>query len=308
MLLPYEVLLMSSSQRKIIWEPENGSVFLDGTDGKDRVILTRRGFMAAFFDEIELVGGKDTLTMVFRAMLTKLGAPAALLDRPTTDDVNEFHDGLILPYVPVDGNAPAAFTPMAGKRELVAYGDTVFVVQTVRLLQKLKEAMVDILTERGAVAILRRVAKRGGFAVAEKALTDYQWKELDGALASMDAVLGSVFPLYGWGLSRTIVGRAKDNRRVFFLKCWNIYEAEGITSQRPLCIIHQSYLEGIGECLSQTYEKLPVESREVKCRANGDGYCGFFIVQKQKDEKGIDWKQLEGDAERLDAALPTSIG
>ncbi len=299
---------MSSSERKIVWEPENGSVFLDGTDGKNRVILTRKGFMEAFFDEIELVGGRDTLTMVFRGTLTRLGAPAELLDRPTIDDVTQFHDNLILPYVPVDGNAPAAFTPVAGQRELVAYGNTTFTVQTVRLLQEFKEAMIDILTERGAVAILHRVAKRGGFAVAEKALADYEWKELDGALTSMDAVLGSVFPLYGWGLSRTIVGRGKDNRRMFFLKCWNIYETEGITSERPLCTVHQSYLEGIGECLSQTYEKLPVESREVKCRAKGDGYCGFFIVQKQEGEKGIDWKQLEGDAERLDASLPASIG
>ncbi len=297
---------MSSSQRKIVWEPEIGAVYLDGTDGKDRVILTRKGFMEAFFDEIELVGGKDTVTMVFRSMLTKLGAPARLLDHPTLEDVTRFHDGLILPYLLVDGNLPAMFSPVAGNRELTAYGDTVFTFQTVRLLQRFKEAMSEILTDRGAVAILHRVAKRGGFAVAQKALADYDWKELDGAMGSMDAVLGAVFPLYGWGLSRTVVDKVKNNRRLFFLKCWNIYEMEGITSERPLCIVHQSYLEGIGECLSQRYEQKAVESREVKCRAKGDGYCGFFIVQKQKDEKGIDWKELEEDAKRLDAALPVS--
>ncbi len=295
---------MSSSVTKIVWEPAVGAIYLDGSRGKDRVILTRKGFMEAFFDEIELTGGKETLTMVFRAMLTKLGAPASLLDHLTLDDVTRFHDGLILPYLLADGNMPAAFTPVAGSRELTAYGDTVFAFQTVRLLQKFKEAMSDILTERGAAAILHRVAKRGGVAVAEKALGDYDWKELDKALGSMDAVLGSVFPLYGWGLSRTTVGRGKDNRRMFFLKCWNIYEMEGVKSDKPLCIVHQSYLEGIGECLSQRYEGKPVESREVKCRAKGDGYCGFFIVQKQEDEKGIDFKSLEDDWKGLDAALP----
>jgi len=258
---------MSSSVTKIVWEPAVGAINLDGSRGKDRIILTRKGFMEAFFDEIELVGGKDTLTMVFRAMLTKLGAPAPLPDHPALDDVTRFHDGLILPYLLSDGNMPTAFTPVAGSRELIAYGDTVFTFQTVRLLQKFEEAMSDILTERGAAAILHRVAKRGGIAVAEKALGDYDWKELDKALGSMDAVLASVFPLYGWGLSRTTVGRGKDNRRMFYLKCWNIYEMEGIRSERPLCIVHQSYLEGIGECLSQRYEGKPVESREVNCRA-----------------------------------------
>jgi hypothetical protein len=296
---------MSSSVNEIVWDPSVGAIYLDGNQSKDRVILTRKGFMEAFFDEIELVGGKDTLTMVFRSMLIKLGAPAALLDHPTIQDVTRFHDETILPCSFTNGNLPANFTPVADSREITAYGDTVFTVQTVRLLQKFKEAMNEILTDRGAVAILHRVAKRGGFSVAQKTLADYSWKELDPALGSMDAVLGSVFPLYGWGLSRTVTGRGKNNRRVFFLKCWNIYEMEGMKSDKPLCIVHQSYLEGIGECLSQTFEHQAVESREVKCRARGDGYCAFFIVQKQKDEKGIDWKELEEDAVRLDAMIAT---
>jgi predicted hydrocarbon binding protein len=295
---------MSSSEKKIVWEPTGGAIYLDGDRGKDRVILTRKGFMEAFFDEIELVGGKDTLTMVFRSMLTRLGAPPRLLDHPTLDEVTHFHDGAILPCRFVDGNIPEAFTPVAGSREITAYGNTAFTFQTVRLLQQFKEAMSEILTDRGAAAILHRVAKRGGFAVAQKALADYSWTELDRAMDSMDVVLGSVFPLYGWGLSRTVTGRGANNRRIFFLKCWNIYETEGITSEKPLCIVHQSYLEGIGECLSQTYEHKAVESREVKCRAKGDAYCAFFIVQKQENEKGIEWNELEADAARLDASVP----
>lgn len=296
---------MSPSVKEITWEPAGGAIYLDGDGSRDRVILTRKGFMEAFFDEIELVGGKDTLTMVFRSTLTKLGAPTVLLDHPTLPDVTRFHDEAILPCGYGKGSVPQGFTPVDGSRELIAYGNTTFTVQTVRLLQKFKEAMGEILTERGAVAILHRVAKRGGFAVAQKALADYSWKELDPALGSMDAVLGSVFPLYGWGLSRTITGRGKNGRRMFFLKCWNIYEMDGIASAAPQCIVHQSYLEGIGECLSQTFEHKAVESREIKCRAKGDGYCAFFIVQKENDEKGIDWKELEEDAARLDAALPS---
>jgi predicted hydrocarbon binding protein len=297
---------MSPSPKKLTWEPEGGAVYLDPTGTKDRVILTRKGFMEAFFDEIELVGGKDALTMVFRSTLGKLGAPAGLLDRPTLADVTRFHDGIIIPYLPEEGNIPPAFSPIADSRELSAYGNTVFTIQTVRFLQRLKEAMAEILTERGAVAILHRVAKRGGFAVADKALTDYSWKELDSALESMDAVLSAVFPLYGWGLSRTVTGRGKNGRRVFFLKCWNIYEMNGMRSEKPLCTIHQSYLEGIGECLSQTFEHKAVESREVKCRGKGDDCCAFFIVQKENDEKGVDWEELEDDWRRLDAALTRS--
>lgn len=237
-------------------------------------------------------------------MLAKLGAPAPLLDHPTLADVTRFHDGLILPYLLTDGNTPAIFAPVADARELTAYGDTVFTFQAVRLLQRFKEAMREILTDRGAAAILHRVAKRGGLAVAQKALADYSWKDYDGAMDSMDKVLSYVFPLYGWGISRTVTGRGKSNRRMFFLKCWNIYEMDGIRSEKPLCIIHQSYLEGIGECLSQTFEHKALESREVKCGAMGDEYCAFFIVQKENDEKGIEWKELEDDWRKLDAALP----
>ncbi len=294
---------MSPSPRKITWEPGGGAIYLDEAGSTRRVILTRKGFMEAFFDEIELVGGKDTLTMVFRAMLTKLNAPGPLLVHPTVDDVTRFHDGLILPYLLVEGNTPAVFTSVADTRELTAYGNTVFTFQTVGLLQRFKEAMTEILTDRGTVAILHRVAKRGGFAVANKALADYSWKELDPAMDSMDQVLSHVFPLYGWGTSRTTTGRGKNGRRLFFLKCCNMYETEGISSDKPLCTVHQSYLEGIGECLSQTFEHKAVESREVKCRAMGDDCCAFFIVQKENDEKGIEWKELEDDWRRLDAAV-----
>ena len=49
---------MSSSAREIAWEPAGGAIYLDGGRGRDRIILTRKGFMEAFFDEIELVEGK----------------------------------------------------------------------------------------------------------------------------------------------------------------------------------------------------------------------------------------------------------
>jgi predicted hydrocarbon binding protein len=291
---------MSEKEKKILWELDTGAIYLVVDPGRQRLILTRKGFMEAFFDEIELVEGKDALTMTFRLLLTKLGAPPDAAARPTFSDIVRFHDGIILPCALTEGNMPDVFTPLSGTRELSAYGDTVFTFQTVSLLQRFKDTMVETLTERAASAILRRVAKRGGYAVAKKALADYGWGELDGAMESMDGVLSSVFPLYGWGKSRTITGRTKEGRRIFFLKCWNIYEAEGVTSEAPSCIVHQSYLEGIGECLSQTYEQKATESREVTCRAKGDDYCAFFIVQKEPDEKAVDWKELEADWKELD--------
>ena len=244
---------MSSSVTKIVWEPAVGAINLDGSRGKDRIILTRKGFMEAFFDEIELVGGKDTLTMVFRAMLTKLGAPAPLPDHPALDDVTRFHDGLILPYLLTDGNMPAAFTPVAGSRELTAYGDTVFTFQTVRLLQKFKEAMSDILTDRGAAAILHRVAKRGGIAVAEKALGDY---ELERAGQSAWARWTRFWPRYFRSMGGGFPGRSsaggKTTGACSFSSAGISMRWKGSASEKPLCIVHQSYLEGIGECLSQT--------------------------------------------------------
>ncbi len=292
---------MAKDEKVIEWGHGKGDINLVCQGKKERIVLFRKGFLQAFFDEIEMVAGKDTLTILLRALLSRLQAPNDLRERALIESLYKLNDAEILPISLSESNIPSVFTYDGRSREMTAYGNTLFEIETILYLQKLKEVMVDVLTENGANAILRRVSKKGGMAVGNKACIDYGWHELDSAMASMDQVLSYVFPLYGWGKSRTVTKKAKDQNYIFFLKCWNAYEMDGVSSSRPICIILQSYLEGIGESLSYNLTGKSTESREVKCLAKGDECCAFFIKQKDIGVQSLDWNKLESEWKELDA-------
>jgi predicted hydrocarbon binding protein len=293
---------MEKEENVIEWEHEKGSIDLTRNGRKDRIVLLRKGFLQAFFDEIEKVAGKDTLTMLLRALLSRLGAPRVLREKASIESLYAFNDAEILPVSLNESNIPSVFTYDGKSREMTALGNTQFEIETTFYLQKLKEVMVEVLTERGANAILRRVSKMGGIAVANKACVDYGWTELDTAMASMDQILSSVFPLYGWGRSRTITRKSEDGNYIFFLKCWNAYETDGIASPRPVCVMLQNYLEGVGEGFSHNLAGgKSTESREVKCRARGDEYCAYFVIQRDVGVQSLDWRELEPVSLELDS-------
>jgi len=292
---------MAEEEKIIKWEHEKGDISLISHGRKERIVIFRKGFLQAFFDEIEMVAGKDTLTILLRALLSRLEVPNEIREKAKIESLYKLNDTKILPFSLSESNIPSVFTCDGKSREMTAYGNTLFEIETIFYLQKLKEVMVEVLTEKGANAILRRVSKKGGVTVGNKACIDYGWHELDSAMASMDQVLSFVFPLYGWGKSRTITKKAKDGNYIFFLKCWNTYEMDGITSSRPICIILQSYLEGIGESLSHNLTGKSTESREVKCLAKGDECCAFFIKQKDIGVQSLNWKELESEWKELDS-------
>lgn len=292
---------MAKEEKAIKWEHEKGDIYLLCQGSKERIVLFRKGFLQAFFDEIEMVAGKDTLTILLRALLSRLEVPNEIREKAGIELLRRFNDSKILPVSLSESNIPNVFACDEESREMTAYGNTLFEIETLFYLQKLKEVMVEVLTEKGANAILRRVSKKGGIAVGNKACNDYGWHELDSAMASMDQVLSYVFPLYGWGRSRTLTKKARDGNYIFFLKCWNTYEMDGVHSSKPTCIILQSYLEGIGESLSYNLTGKSTESREVKCLAKGDECCAFFIKQKDVGVPSLDWNELEPEWKELDS-------
>ena len=185
---------MSNNSNTIVWNEETGIITSTRNSKEERMILMRKGFIKAFFDEIANIEGKNTLMMTFRNLLKELGASNEFLEKPDYDTFKRFQDEYILPLSIEKESVPDVFTWDGKGREFTAFGDTVFTLQTLHFLQSFKKVMADILTEKGAVAILHSVARRGGITVGEKACINYGWKELDSAMSSIDGALSYIFP------------------------------------------------------------------------------------------------------------------
>jgi len=289
------------THKNISWNTTQGIITLTVGDRTERLILQRRGFLLSFLDEIEKVEGKNAVTMTLRSLLTALESPKADADTPSYDHVRAANDEAILPISPDDSNIPDLFQWDGKTRDLIAFGNTPFSMMPLQLLQTFKDVSISILTEQGARAILNTVTRRAGFAVGQRAMDNYKWRDLEGAMASMDGALSNSFPYLGWGRTRIATKKASDGMYMLYLKCWNAYESDGVTSKTPTCFLFQKYLEGMGAKIAETFSGNTTESREVMCTAAGDEYCAFAIKQKENDAGPLDWKELENEWRELDA-------
>ena len=178
------------THKNISWDTSRGIITLTADGRSERIILQRQGFIQTFLDEIEKVEGKNAVTMTLRSLLATLGSSDADAATPTYDHVRAANDATILPLA-TDGSAiPDLFQWDGKSRDLIAFGDTPFSMMPLRFLQAFKEASISILTEQGARAILNTVTRRAGYAVGERACANYQWNDLDGAMASIDEEAG----------------------------------------------------------------------------------------------------------------------
>jgi len=289
------------THKHIMWDTTQGVITLTAGDHTERLILQRRGFLQSFLDEIEKVEGKNAVTMTLRSLLTNLDSPKAKSDTPTYGHVRDVNDETILPISTDGTNIPDLFQWDGKTRDLIAFGDTPFSLLPLRFLHAFKDASIAILTEQGARAILNTVTRRAGYAVGQRACENYNWNDLEGSMASMDDVLSNSFPFLGWGRTRIATKKASDGMYMLYLKCWNAYESDGVTSKSPACFLFQKYLEGMGAKLAETFSGMTTESKEVMCSAAGDEYCAFAIKQKETDSGPLDWKVLEEEWRELDA-------
>jgi predicted hydrocarbon binding protein len=286
----------------LTWDMEKGTILLSSGDGKkEKVIMMRQGFMNAFFQEIEKVEGKDTLKMTFRMLLKKLGASDDLVNNPKYESIEKFNDEIILP-LSFDTKQLGEVYSWDGKtRTITGFGDTIFMLTPIRVLQKFKDVSVEILSERGARAIIRNVAWRAGKAIGDQVKDNYKWKDVEDALGSIDGVLMFVAPMMGWGRTRGFFEKGADGNLMFYLKYRNLFEADGIVSDRPNCYIIENYLRGIGESIITSMTGKIAESKEVKCASIGDDYCAFAIKQKDTGASPLDWDELKEECDALDA-------
>ncbi|MBN1574799.1 MAG: hypothetical protein JW984_16505 [Deltaproteobacteria bacterium] len=294
--------------KSIKWNLDNGSISLVTGGSEERLILMRKGFMTAFFEEIGNLEGKDTLKNTFRNLFKRLGAPQDIIDKPSIESYNEFAENFISPLNHDPSKVPDLFEWDGEGRELKGFSDALFRIVPLKVLMAFKEVSAEILTVRGAEAILKNVARRAGLAVGEEAMSNYGWTEIDSAMNSMDGALSYSLPRLGWGRTRVAVGKDSGSNYMFYLKSWNSFESDGVKSEKPVCAILQHNLEGIGLGVAKKLLGKSNESREVKCRAMGDDCCAFAIKQKDKEVKSLDWKELEDEWRALDSVYPTPDG
>ena len=257
--------------------------------------------MDAFFREIEKVEGKDTLKMTFKTLLERLGASDELLNNPSYNSLEKFIDNLILP-LELDVNQLGEVYSWDGKsRNITGFGDTLFILTPIRVIQLFKDVSVKILTEQGAKAIIRNVGWRAGKAIGDQVRHNYSWDSVEDALQSLDSVLTFAAPAMGWGRTRAFFKKGADGNLMFYLKYRNLFESDGITINRPNCYIVENYLRGIGESIIMAITRKTAESKEIMCSAMGDDYCAFAVKQKDVGAQSLDWESLKEECYQLDA-------
>jgi predicted hydrocarbon binding protein len=297
---------MNGTENTIAWDITRGSIMLSRNGADERIIMMRKGFMEAFFQEIEEVEGKNVLTMTIRNLMKKMGAADGHPEAPSFETLSRFENDYMLPLGPTNGNVPSAISINGGGRELQAFGDTAFMLESLQMIQTFKEVTADILTEKGAAAVFHAVARRGGKAVAEQVMKNYRWTGIDTAMDSMDASLSATFPLFGWGNVRVITKKDENGRYLFYARCDNTFESHERKTSAPTCILFQRYLEGIADVMFSELADATCESREVKCRAMGDDYCAFAIKEKPKGSGALDWDALTDEWLAIDRSMHSS--
>lgn len=294
---------MNGTENTIAWDMTRGSITLSRNGTDERIIMMRKGFMESFFQEIEEVEGKNVLTMTMRNLMKKMGATEDYLTSPDLETLGSFENDYMLPFGYANGGVPQAVTVNGGGRELQAFGDTPFTLESLAMLQTFKEVTADILTDNGAGAVFKAVARRGGMAVARQVMKNYNWTEIDTAINSMDSSLSLTFPLFGWGNVRVITQKDAGGRYMFYARCDNTFESHDKTADSPVCILFQRYLEGIADVMFSELSDSSCESREVKCRAMGDEYCAFAIKEKPKGSGALDWDTLTDEWQAVDRMM-----
>jgi len=288
-----------SDQKRIIWDTKRGFINLITNGSEERLFLIREGFIKAFADEIVKVSGQRMLSMILRNLFNELGVKEE--QSPTWESFERFNDDVILSVSKDKSSIPEIFTWDMKTRDFQLTGGGVYDIWTVKSIQAFKVAMADILTERGANAILHEVAKTGGKAISEVVMKSYGWNDVKSALDSLDGVNKFIYPNAGWGKSRARGEIGDDGFPMGIFKFWDLYESYGTKSETPSCTISRSFMEGIGYGTGRAISNLAAEAREIKCISTGDDYCAFVVKFKPDKSPLLDWKELEGEYRALDA-------
>ncbi len=291
---------MVALEKSLYWNKEKGSLHLVQGDTEQRVFMMRKGFMDSFFDEILNVEGRDALSMTVRMVLEKVQATSVQTARPTLETLNQLKDGRVLPLSISPDEQPAMFTRTEGTREFIAFGSVVYLLEMATILNTFKEVSAQILTPRGARAIIRTVGRRAGIAVGDSIKATYGMQDMDGTMAALDQQYKVVFPLLGWGHPSVVSAKGPDGNHIMLVRFRNTFESDGVSSTVPVCSVVASFFEGISESVALSLSGQAAEGREVRCASMGDDYCAFAVKTKAKGSPALDWSAIENEWRALD--------
>ena len=293
-----------SDSKRILCNGDIGSVNLVNNGRDERLFFVSKGLMRAFGEEIINFSGKDTLSMVIKRTLECVGNGWEG-EKPDWETFEKLNDDLILPVDIDESTIPEnIFTWDSKARTINILNIMEYEIFSVRYFQLFKEKMADILTDRGRDAILRTVGKRAGKVVGEMNMNFFNWVDMDTCIEGMDDAISPFLSLVGWGKLRVITRKGKDGNYMIVFKIKNSFEASGISSQRPICVLQCSSYNGVGEKIGNKLAGQSTEGKEVKCVSMGDEYCVYVLKFKPKGAQPLDWKELEDEWQALDQEMP----
>ena len=286
---------MSQTGSRITWDSNNGTVKLSHDGKEERVFIISRDFIEQFKEEMIKTAGKSTFKLIMRKLPEKLGKPLAEGSEADWKFFETYNDEQILPAT-VEGELPKEFGPWDGKtRDLVLLPGINMVIWTVKSFQLFKEVIADIMTEKGANALLNGVGKKAGMAIGESFAKYFGWSDFQNAVDTIDDISGKMSAAAGWGKGSAAVKKGGDGKEMILFKAVGSFESQDISGSRPVCLITASLLNGMWSTFADILGGLAAETREVKCAAKGDDHCAFAIKIKDKDAPHLDWKELESE-------------
>jgi predicted hydrocarbon binding protein len=284
---------MAQEGNRIKWENDAGIIklFCDGKE--ERVFTISRDFIEEFKKELINTSGESTFRMIMRKLLEKLGKSSGGDADASWESFAKYNDEQILPAV-AEG-VPKEYKEWDGKsRDLILLPDIEMELWTVKSFQTFKDIMVDIMTEKGANAIINITGKKAGMSIGARFAKYFGWSDLQNAINTIDGIAQNMNPIAGWAKGGAII---KDD--MILLKSHGSYEAAEKKSTIPICTITSSLLNGIWNVFADALGGQSAEVREVKCQAKGDDMCAFAVKFKAKGAPPLDWKELESEWKAL---------
>lgn len=291
---------MADKGNRINWEIESGQIKLIGDGKEERLFAVPEIFIEAFREEIINTAGKATFKMAIRKTLELLEAASGDATHQEWEDFEAYNNDQILPVAIAESKIPTNNIGWDGTtRNLTLLPEYKLTIWTVNSFNSLKRVLEDILTEKGANAILQSAGKKAGMSSGEQFAKFLSWNSVDTILDTFDQHFRNMNPIMGWSQGRAAINKDVNGEALLLLKLWNSFELQKEAS-RPSCVLISSFFTGNLNKMANILDGKVAEGKEVKCMAKGDEYCAVAIKIKSKDSPHIDWKELEEHWKVLD--------
>ncbi|MBN1881717.1 MAG: hypothetical protein JW885_06040 [Deltaproteobacteria bacterium] len=277
--------------RDITWDLKNGTIH----SGDLRLVMHREMFISLLLDKLAGYGpGLLNRLLLNVARKTNLPTVRDIEDAREQESLSpEERELMILSYF-FGGlrDTYADHPPLRNtisilkwtEKNEIMFNDPsrTFIFLPVRMIWAMKKDMEGLLGEHGFMQILSRAARDTGRITGGNEVERYKDLTIEKLFERISFEMSWVFPVLGWGRC-SIVTDAEHNRLCF--KVANSYESDGLSFNRYNCVIFLNYLVGVAEGIMRPITGLHASGCEIKCVANGDDCCAFFVQFHKPDER-----------------------